>query len=105
LEYSFSGFNPGEGFAFAADVDKDGSIDLAEDFRNVFFNNGSTVLNSVFSVTFAGGGVLSMALPENPTLISDRNYRFVLTGEVPVPGTLLLLAAGMIGFRTRLLKA
>ncbi len=106
ISLSFVGFNPGELYGFYADVDVDSS-NTTRNFQTVLFNNGTTP-NSVFSVTFSNGGVLSMTLPENPLPIGtadnvNNTYRFTLTGNVPVPGTLLLLAAGMIGFRTRLL--
>ncbi|MBV5309697.1 PEP-CTERM sorting domain-containing protein [Chromatium okenii] len=107
ISLSFSGFNRTEAYLFAVDIDSDSLFNQWEAFNTVLFNNGSAA-NSVFKVTFAGGGVLSMTLPETPVAVVDgktSTYTFTLTGEVPVPGTLLLLAAGMIGFRTRLLKA
>lgn len=103
ISLTFAGFNRGELYNFYADVDLD-SYNSTTDFRTVFFNNGATA-NSVITVSFANGGVLSLTLPEAPVPVSGSLYRFTLTGEVPVPGTLLLLAAGVIGFRTRRLRA
>ncbi|MBK1695451.1 hypothetical protein CKO09_11980 [Chromatium weissei] len=107
ISLSFNGFNPTEAYLFSVDIDSDSLFDQWEAFNAVLFNNGNAA-NSVFKVTFAGGGVLSMILPETPVAVVNNDvstYTFTLTGNVPVPGTLLLLAVGIIGFRTRLLKA
>ncbi|MBK1641048.1 hypothetical protein CKO12_03970 [Chromatium okenii] len=105
ISLSFNGFNRTESYLFSVDIDSDAVYDQWDTFNTVLFNNGSAP-NSVFSVTFSNGGVLSMILPESPVAVIDGNkstYKFTLTGNVPLPGTLLLLAAGMVGFRTRLL--
>lgn len=61
-----SGFNPAAVFQFDADVDFDATSDLS-DFTSVFFNN-SAAPNSVISVSFSDGSVLSQTLPESPTI-------------------------------------
>jgi len=71
LVVHLSGFGPGKTFAAKVDVDQDAApVDTWEDFRNVFFNNG-TAANSVATV-FAGAASASRTLPDNPSTLTFR---------------------------------
>lgn len=63
--FAFTGFEPGDRFAFAADLDPD-SGDGPSDLRQVYFNNGPAP-NSVVTVRFTEGGLhggLRLELPD-----------------------------------------
>ena len=57
-----SGFAPGGFFRFQVDVDPD-SFDAGADYRTVLFNNGPAA-NSVITVGFSDGTVLTQTIPD-----------------------------------------
>lgn len=94
--YSFTGFDASEFFQFQADLDIDGS-DSTEDFTTVFFNNGANA-NSVITVSFSDGTVLSQTIPENPSASDANEYTFAQSQVVPEPTTLTMFGLGAIAF-------
>jgi hypothetical protein len=85
VNYSFTGFTPGEFFQFAADIDSD-TGNTGEDFRNVLFDlNGSDSSdNSLVTVTFDDGNVLSGNLPDFSATLDDV-YTFRQSIDIPAP--------------------
>lgn len=51
ISFDFTGFDKGDAFTFISDVDPD-NIDVGEDFRHIFWNNGQ-IRNSEITVEFA----------------------------------------------------
>lgn len=102
LDYSFTGFNPGDVFRFEVDVDPDAGGPV-QDFRDVFFPTATAFL------TFSDGSTLSNVL--NPADPNASTYSFGETAPAPVPlpgGLGLLLAAlgiGAVALRRRDLPA
>ncbi|WP_425404390.1 VPLPA-CTERM sorting domain-containing protein [Hwanghaeella sp.] len=97
IDLTFTGFDAGESVSFAADVDLDPSFNSTQDYRNVFFNNG-TALNSVATAFFAFGTSVSLTLPDNP--VNQSSYSFSASNgvsAVPLPAALPLLVAGLAG--------
>ncbi len=88
INYTFTGFTPGEFFRFAADIDQDNppGIGTNEDFRNVLFDvNGSDSSdNSFLTVTFDDGNVLSSNLPDF-SATPDNIYTFSQSLETSTP--------------------
>jgi hypothetical protein len=97
VDWSFTGFDPGDRFDFNADIDDDTLGNTNELFDQVLFNNGA-LPNSVISVQFTDGGVVgsvNMTLPDvTPT---QTRYDFSATGHIPEPATLFLVATGIAG--------
>lgn len=95
IEFTLGSFSPGETLSFEADVDLDPSANSVQDYRTVFFNNGSDP-NSEVSVGFSDGRSLTLALPD---AASQASYTFTASeaAAVPEPGTLALLGAGLAG--------
>lgn len=100
VSYAFTGFDPTEVFSHDADVDPDNS-DVAIDFRDVLFNNGSAD-NAVLTVSFLDAGIagdLSLVFDDGPELSS---YLLTASGSigdtpVPEPGMLALFGIGFAG--------
>ncbi len=91
VDYSFSGFGPGEVFRFTVDVDRD-SVDSDEDYWRVLFDRGgsSSTDNSSITITFSDG----FTVPVPPSLLhlpdfagtSTTTYyqMFIPTNRAPV---------------------
>lgn len=97
LQYTFTGFDPGESFIFSGDIDDD-NVDSTEDYRVVLFNNGDAVPNSVLTVNFSNGASLSQSLSDQPPGLQAYSFS-QSTGIIvaaPEPGTLALLGAGLL---------
>ena len=90
----FVGFDPGETFQFGADVDKDHS-DSVENYKTVLFNNGVHP-NSVITVTFSGGTILSQTLPDEG-IKSSYTFSQSQSQVIPEPSTFILLGFGLLG--------
>jgi hypothetical protein len=114
VDLDFAGFVPGTLFSFRVDLDGFGnpvnaSNNIVLDFQTVFFNNGSTVQNSVLTVQYADGQVLSLTLPETPLELPgtpSNHYQFALSefsNPIPEPQTyaMLLAGLGLLGFAAR----
>jgi hypothetical protein len=98
VDWTLTGFDPGDRFDFNVDIDDDMLGNTNEVFNQVFFNNGMSP-NSVITVWFTDGGAtgsISMTLPDDSTPNKAR-YDYSGTGQIPEPPTLLLLAIGMAG--------
>jgi hypothetical protein len=63
IVFTYTGFTMGRTHTFDADIDLDGNPFGGPDFRTVLFNNGAAP-NSVVTVTFQGGGMLSITMPD-----------------------------------------
>lgn len=92
---SFTSLDPSETAAWRVDVDID-NANTVENFRTVFFHNGASP-NSVLSVTFSDGTVLSQTLADQGSATDDR---FTYTqsqspAAVPLPAGLPLAATGL----------
>lgn len=82
-----SGFSSGKSFAFTSDVDVDPAQNVAQDYRDVFFNNGAAA-NSVASVTFSDNSTLQIVLTDEA---DEASYSFSTSDTtVPEPSTYLL---------------
>lgn len=90
IDITFTGFDTGESVSFEADIDVDPSSNVVQDFRTVFFNNG-TALNSVATAFFSNGSSLALTLPDNPP-----NFQYSISA-VPLPAALPLFAIGLAG--------
>jgi hypothetical protein len=121
IEMVFTGFTPGKLVRIQTDIDNDqGNVDIFTDFRQILFDLGgnTTTDNSFVTVTFSEPGlpatVVPTFLPDFPQLgPTNVGYRlisecgpesvqpYVDSGNgivVPEPGTLALLACGLLGF-------
>lgn len=100
LQYSFTGFDPTDRFAFNADIDKD-NTNTSELFDQILFNNGAAG-NAIVSVSFLDGletGTLSLTLPDD--LVQKTRYIYDVSGQtapIPEPSTMLMLGSGFVGF-------
>ena len=99
---NFSGFDPSEFARWDVDIDIDNQ-NTFEDYRRVFFNNG-TAPNSLVSALFSDGRTVDLTLPDRANNLSS--YRFTAATQVsavPVPAALPLLATalGALGFASR----
>lgn len=94
ISINFTGFDAGESISFAADIDVDPTSNVVQDFRNVFFNNGSA-LNSVATAFYAVGESVSFTLPDNPQSLQFSASTTI--NAVPLPAALPMLAAGLVG--------
>lgn len=85
LDYSFTGFDPGDVFRFEVDVDRDVGGPIT-DFRDVLFPTATAFL------TFSSGSTLSTTL--NPADPNSGTFTFedVTIAPVPLPGSAPLLA-------------
>ena len=93
LQFTLTGFDPGEVFGFETDIDPDNTNTIV-DFRDVFFNNG-TAPNAVFSVGFSDGTTFALTLPDD---VEKSSYTFSESvSDVPLPAALPLLGAGLAG--------
>ena len=105
IAMSFVGFNPGDIFRFQADIDRD-STNTYSDYRRTLFNNGGHP-NSILTVNFRHGsqlGSLALTLPDRRNETSPYTYAAsgqlatdAIVADVPEPGTLALLGAGLAG--------
>lgn len=101
IDLDLTGFVPGlgSGFQFTADIDYDTSTSGGPPFTTTFFNNG-TAPNSVITVTFASGAVLSQTIPENPVSAGSNVYVFSQSASgntVPEPASSAVFAMGLLG--------
>lgn len=95
VEYTFTGFDPGEAFQFEVDVDVD-TNNTTEDYRTVLFNNGAAP-NAVVTVSFDNGSVLSQTMPDaSPNLTAFTFAQTSAVGAAPEAGTLALLGLGSL---------
>jgi len=94
ISINFTGFDAGESVTFESDIDVDPASNVVQDFRNVFFNNGSA-LNSVATALFSTGDSVSLTLPDNQQVFRFSASNTVST--VPLPMALPLFAAGLAG--------
>jgi hypothetical protein len=103
IAITFSGFDPAEVFQFRTDVDPDSS-NVTTDYRRILFDLGgsSSSDNSVITVGFSNGLVLSGSLPDFAP--NDRDtYTFSQSYNIPVPGVTVLgaLGAGLVAWLRR----
>jgi len=98
IQWSFTGYDPGDRFDFVGDIDDDVLGNTIESFDSVLFNNGVNP-NALFSVNFLDGGTartLSLTLPDGPS--GQPRYNFsVQSAPVPEPSTIILMGSGIIG--------
>lgn len=95
FQIDYTGFDPSEFASNNTDVD---TGNVALDYRNTFFNNGSEP-NSVISVDFSTGQTLSQTVADQQT--GQSSYTFTQRASVvPVPAALPLMAGaiGVLGF-------
>ena len=59
------GFSSGGSFSYLADLDRDPNINETLDYRTILFNNGAAP-NSVITVGFSDGTVLTQPIPDAP---------------------------------------
>ncbi|WP_136634875.1 VPLPA-CTERM sorting domain-containing protein [Pseudooceanicola onchidii] len=92
---AFTDFGPGEMSSFFLDIDSD-SANTVESFREVLFDNGPA-LNSVVSVSFSTGDILSMVLPDSQTQLTTYSFgqSKIVDAAVPLPASIPLLLAGL----------
>lgn len=91
----FTSLDPTETAGWRVDVDID-NRNTVENFRTVFFHNGASP-NSVVSVTFSDGTILSQTLADQG-LASDDRFTFSQSlnpAAVPLPAGLPLAATGL----------
>lgn len=97
----FTGFDVGEFATWKTELDPDGSSALVN-YRNIFFNNGSTIANSSMTVTFSD----SRSLELTATGIAGQSaYSFGARqndvpeppSAVPLPAALPLMGLGLAG--------
>ena len=99
---NFSGFDPSEFARWDVDVDIDND-NTVEDYRSVFFNNG-TAQNSLVSALFSDGRTVDLTLPDGANDLSSYTFTAATqVSAVPVPAALPLLATalGALGFASR----
>ena len=92
--YAFSGFESGDRFQFFTDLDRD-TGDSGQDFREIYFNNGDTVPNALFSVFFEFGDKtrqLDLLLPDDPLIGDPQVFNFSVSQSIPEPSATILLA-------------
>ena len=96
LSFSFTGFDPGDRFAFDMDLDLDGTNSVVT--QTVLYNNGAAP-NSQVTVDFTSGQ-LSMAMPDDPAL-SGSVFNLSQSGTpilaVAEPASLGLFALALVG--------
>lgn len=92
FELGFTGMTNAVSHSWRVDVDIDNS-NTSEDYRSVFFNNGSAA-NAAAAVMFSNGEMIQFTLPD-ATIQSD--YAYNVSADVPVPAALPLLAAALGG--------
>jgi hypothetical protein len=90
VNYTFSGFDPGEVFKFDTDVDRDNS-NTSENYTKVLFNNGAAP-NSQLTVVFSDGSTLIGTLPDY-----SGGAPYVYSQVVPLPPAVLLLGSSLLG--------
>jgi hypothetical protein len=104
IDVDFSGFDPSEAVNFSVDIDPDSS-DGTVNFKSIFFNNPGSQ-NSMLFVSFSGGSYLTTTIPDYSGPASNiftflGSQELVGTGPiesaVPIPGTLAIVAAGLVG--------
>lgn len=82
VRIGFTGFNRGDSFAFAGDIDL-GNANTPEDYRTVLFSNGPSE-NAVLSVVFSGQNApvtLSTTLSDQPLASSYAISQWQLPSE------------------------
>ena len=92
--YTFTGFSAGETFSFKTDIDQD-SINNDNYYRFIFFDVGGSDAgdNSLITVQFSDGTILSGQLPDYPSFQNG----YVFSQFVPEPSTLILAVLGLLG--------
>lgn len=100
VSYTFTGFSPTSFFQFDADVDIDAG-NSGEDYRQVLFdlNGTDSSDNSLVTVNFSDGIVLSGNLPDfptNPNNVFTFSQHTVPSNVIPEPGTVALLTSGLL---------
>lgn len=93
--YDFTGFESGDRFSFFTDLDLD-TGDSGQDLREIYFNNGDSVPNALFTVFFEFGNEtrqLDLLLPDDPLVSDPQIFNFSVSQPVPEPSTITLLLA------------
>ena len=86
--FALSGFEVGDRFQSAADLDLD-MADSGADFREIYFNNGDDVPNASFDVIFQFNNgqtqTLTLVLPDDPFIGDPQRFDFSVSQEIVVP--------------------
>ena len=92
----FTGFAPGLTSRFTTDVDRD-DVNSLENYRVRFFNNGEAP-NSVITVLYDTGSILTLALPDQTTQLTSFTFaQSVEVAPIPLPAGLSLLGGALFG--------
>jgi len=99
LQINYTGFQPNDVSNFFVDFDDDEQLESnVVDFRTILFNNGSSVDNSLLTVSFSDLTQLALSLPDGSA--TDLEYVFSASTDistVPLPAALPLFLGALAG--------
>ncbi|MEL6641338.1 MAG: hypothetical protein AAFP98_08500 [Pseudomonadota bacterium] len=92
LDYSFTGFDPGDVFQFEVDIDPDGPGSVTQDFRNILFPAATAFVT--FSDGSTRGNTIDPADPTSTSFIFTQNLPTTIA-PIPLPGGLPLMLGAL----------